>query len=356
MDFIEQLPTSSDYSVILIIVDRLTKQALFLPTTDNVTSEEVAQLYFKNVFSRHGVPTHITSNRRAEFISHFFRSLGTLLGICIHFTSGYHPQANGQTERVNQMLEQYLRIHCNYQQDDWSNWLPIAEFTYNNAESLATGPTPFFANKGYHPKLPTYPDRLSTSHAAHEFVTNLADVHARLHENLAVTQQCTQLSTDAAWTPAPTLSIGDKVFLCAEFIQMTWPSRKLADKYLSPFEIIGVAGPASFVLRLPDGMRRVHPVWHVSQLEPTHDAHFEGRTQPPPPPIKVKGEAEHEVAGILDSKLDRRWKEPLVYLVKWTGYEGTPDESSWEPTEHLQHALDLVHKFHCQHPNKPRPA
>jgi hypothetical protein len=254
------------------------------------------------------------------------------------------------------MLEQYLRIHCNYQQDDWSNWLPVAEFAYNNTESSATGTTPFFANKGYHPKLPTYPDCLSTSHAAHQFVTNLTDIHARLCENLAITQQRTQLSTDATQTPAPTLSIGDKVFLCAEFIRMTWPSRKLVDKYLGPFKIIGVAGPASFVFRLPDGMRHVHPVWHISQLEPAHDAHFEGRMQPPPLPIKVEGEAEHEVAGILDSKLDSRRKEPLVYLVKWTGYEGMPDESSWEPTEHLQHALDLVHEFHRQHPDKPGPA
>jgi hypothetical protein len=116
------------------------------------------------------------------------------------------------------MLEQYLHIHCNYQQDDWSNWLPVAEFAYNNAESSATGTTPFFANKGYHPKLPTYPDRLSTSHATHKFITNLADVHAQLCENLAIMQQRTQLSADAARTPAPTLSIGDKVFLRAEFI------------------------------------------------------------------------------------------------------------------------------------------
>jgi hypothetical protein len=169
-------------------------------------------------------------------------------------------------------------------------------------------------------------------------------------------QQRTQLSVDATWTPAPTLSIGNKVFLHAEFIRTTRPSQKLADKYLGPFEIIGVAGPASFVLRLPNSMCRVHPVWHISQLEPAHDAHFEGCTQPPPLPIEVKGEAEHKVAGILDSKLDRRRKEPLVYLVKWTGYEWTPDESSWEPAEHLQHTPDLVHKFHCQHPDKPGPA
>jgi hypothetical protein len=187
MDFIEQLPPSSGFTAILVIVDQLTKQALFLPTTDDVTSHGVARMYFTNVFARHGVPSHITSDRGAEFVSHFFRSLGTLLGIRLHFTSGYHPQADGQTERVNQTLEQYLRIHCNYQQDDWSDWLPIAEFAYNNAESAATRTTPFFANKGYHPELPTFPDRLSTSQGAHQFVTNLAEVHTRLRENLAVT-------------------------------------------------------------------------------------------------------------------------------------------------------------------------
>jgi hypothetical protein len=156
MDFIEQLPASSDYSAILIIVDRLTKQALFLPTMDNVTSEEVAQLYFKNVFSRHGVPTHITSDHGAEFVSHFFHSLGTLLGICLHFTSGYHPQADGQTERVNQMLEQYLRIHCNYQQDNWSNWLPVAEFGHRNHSVLC--------KQGLPPETPHLPCRSRIHH------------------------------------------------------------------------------------------------------------------------------------------------------------------------------------------------
>jgi hypothetical protein len=110
------------------------------------------------MFSQHGVWVHITSDCSAEFVSHFFRSLSTLLGIWLHLTSDYHPQADGQTEHINQMLEQYLPIHCNYQQDDWSSWLPIAEFAYNNMESVATGMTPSFANKGYHPELPTYPN------------------------------------------------------------------------------------------------------------------------------------------------------------------------------------------------------
>ena len=178
----------------------------------------------------------------------------------------------------------------------------------------------------------------------------------RLRNNLAITQEHMQSSMDAAWAPAPPLKIGDKVFLHVEFIQTMRPSRKLADKYLGPFEIIGIAGPVSFILQFPIGMHCIHPVWHISQLEPAHDNPFKGRTQPPPPLLEVEGEAEHEVGGILDSRFDRRWKEPLIYLVKWMGYEGTPDESLWEPAAHLQHTQDLVHEFHRWYPNNPGPA
>ena len=213
MDFIEQLPELSGFSAILVIVNRFTKQAPFLPMTDQVTSKEVAQLYFKNVFTRHGVLGHITSNQGTEFVSHFFHSLSSMLSICLPFTLGYHPQANGQTKRINQILEQYLLIHCNYQQqDNWEEWIPIAEFAYNNAESSVTGTTPFFANKGYHPELPTYPNCLSTSQAGHCLVTDLADVHSRLWENLRITQECTQETADAAWNPRPLLEIGAKAY------------------------------------------------------------------------------------------------------------------------------------------------
>ena len=75
------------------------------------------------------------------------------------FTSRYHPEGDGQTERTNQTLEQYLRIFCNYQQDNWSELLPLTEFAYNNTPSATTGVSPFFANKGYHPDLTIHPER-----------------------------------------------------------------------------------------------------------------------------------------------------------------------------------------------------
>ena len=180
MDFIEQLPDSEGYTTILVVVDRLTKQAIFIPTHDTITSVQLAQLFILHVFSKHGVPAHVTSDRGVEFVSHFFRSLGKALNMTLHFTSGYHPEGDGQTERTNQTLEQYIRIYCNYQQDNWSRLLPLAEFAFNNVPSATTGISPFFANKGYHPNITVYSDRDLTSAKAQEFVADLDELHQAL--------------------------------------------------------------------------------------------------------------------------------------------------------------------------------
>ena len=158
MDFIEQLPASSRHTAILVVVDHLSKQCIFIPMDDTITVPELAKLFLLHVFSKHGVPSHITSDRGSEFVSHFFRSLGKALDICLHFTSGYHPERDGQTERMNQMLEQYLHIYCNYQQDNWSKLLLLGEFSYNNAPNTTTDVSPFFANKGYHPNISIHPE------------------------------------------------------------------------------------------------------------------------------------------------------------------------------------------------------
>ena len=131
MDFIEKLPMSDGSNTILVIIDRLTKQSIFVPTVDTITSPMLAKLFILHVFSKHSVPSHITSNHSMEFISAFFHSLGKVLDMKLHFTLGYHPEGNGQTGHANQTLKQYLRVYCNYQQSNWSNLLPIAEFAYN---------------------------------------------------------------------------------------------------------------------------------------------------------------------------------------------------------------------------------
>jgi len=115
MDFIEQLPSSEGYTDILVVVDQLTKQALFIPTIRSLDATMLAELFIKHIFSKHGVPSHVTSDQGTEFVSKFFRSLANALDMRLHFTSGYHPEADSQTEHTNQILKQFLRIYCNYQ-------------------------------------------------------------------------------------------------------------------------------------------------------------------------------------------------------------------------------------------------
>jgi hypothetical protein len=140
-----------------VVVDRLSKQAIFILTYDTITSMQLAQLFILHVFLKHGVPLYVTSDCGTEFILHFFRSLGKALNMKLHFTSGYHPEGDRQTKPMNQTLEQYIYLYCNYQQDDWSKLLPLAEFAYNNAPSAMTGISPFFTNKGYHPNIMVCP-------------------------------------------------------------------------------------------------------------------------------------------------------------------------------------------------------
>src|SRR5258708_26336837 len=119
----------------------------------------------------------------------FFCSLGSLLSMKLHFTSGYHPEGDGQTERINQVLEQYLWAYMNYQQDNWAPLLPLAEFTYNNAMSATTGVSPFFVNKGYHPRLLTNLLAPSSSSEAQHYVSDLDQLHSQLQEANAEHQQ-----------------------------------------------------------------------------------------------------------------------------------------------------------------------
>ncbi len=113
----------------------------------------------------------------SKFVSQFMCALAKALDMELHFTSGYHPEANGQTEHANQTLEQYIHIYCSYQQDNWDLLLPIAEFAYNNAPNVSTGISPFFANKGYHPNITVHPEHDIASAWACDFVVNLDELH-----------------------------------------------------------------------------------------------------------------------------------------------------------------------------------
>src|SRR5258708_10602354 len=282
MDFIKQLPTSEGFTVILVIMDRLTKQLLFIPTHDTVDTPQLAQLFLTHIFSKHSTLGHVTSDHGTEFMSHFFRSLGSLLSMKLHFTSGYYPEGDSQMEWINQVLEQYLWAYTNYQQDNWAPLLPLAEFTYNNTVSATTGISPFFANKGYHLRLLTNLLALSSSSKAQCYMADLDRLHSQLKVLIAEAQECYQKAADHQWMPSPAFRIGDCVYVKAKFFHTTQPSRKLAEKKLGLFEIIGTPGMHSITVHLLQQFRGVHPMFHISQLEPTFLNPFPHREQPPP--------------------------------------------------------------------------
>jgi len=118
--FIEQLPPSGSYTDILVVVDRLTKQAVFIPTTRSINVTTLVELFIAHIFAKHRALSHITSDRGVEFVSKFFKSLAHGLKLKLYFILGYHLEADDQTECTNQTLEQFLRIYYNYQQLNWA--------------------------------------------------------------------------------------------------------------------------------------------------------------------------------------------------------------------------------------------
>ena len=263
IDFIEQLPLSGGYTDILVVVDQLTKQALFILTIRSLDATMLAELFIKHVFSKHGVPSHVTSDWGTEFMSKFFRSLANALDMRLHFTSGYHLEANGQTEHTNQTLEQFLRINYNYQQSDWSRLLPLAEFVDNNTPSSTTGVSPFYANKGYHPKMQLQVENNAQIAEVDSFVTDLRLVHDDLKRAIKDAQHCYQIPADKRRTPVPKIEMGDCMFILARFIKSTQPIKKLSEKYLGSFEVIGKPGTHSYLIKLPNHLHAIHPVFYV---------------------------------------------------------------------------------------------
>ena len=182
-------------------------------------------------------------------------------------------------------LEQYLQIFCNYQQDNWYTLLLLAEFAYNNTLSTTTGISPFFANKGYHPNLTIHPEWDLASSWARDLVVNLDELHQELKSTISKAQLQYQGPTDAKRSPAPNFTIGEQAFIKAKFFHTTRPSHKLSNKFLGPFEILAKASTHSFTLQLPDTFWGVHPVFHVSMLEPTFPNEIPNCVQSPPPPV-----------------------------------------------------------------------
>ena len=219
-----------------------------------------------------------------------------------------------------------------------------------------TGLSPFYANKGYHLNLSIHPKRDIASTRARDYAVNLDELHQQLCSHISNAQKQYSASANKCQTLPPDFKISDKVFVKSDNIRTTRLSKKLAEKFLGPFEILAQVGSISFTLCLPDSMHSIHPVFHISILEPSAPNEFLNRTETPPPPVIINEGMEFEISEILDSKIDKCHKCKLQYLVKWSSYEGTDEETSWIPMSKLKHAIESVADFHLANPDRPGPS
>jgi hypothetical protein len=349
VDHITELPMSNGYDAVMVVVCRLTKQAIFIPchTTDN--AEAMANLFIRFVFSKHGLPIDIVSDRGTLFVSKFWQALCQALDIRTNLSSAYHPETDGQTERVNQVLEQYLRTFVCYDQDDWEEYLPLAEFTYNNTPHSATNVSPFFANKGYHPRLTIGIPNLQ-NHAAQMKATELRHLHDYLKQQIMIVNESYSQHTNQNREPEPEdWDVGTLVWLNSKNIKTKRPSKKLDYKRLGPFPITKKISTHAYRLKLPSTMRGIHDVFHVNLLSKVYPEEYPNRHQPPPDPILVDDNLEYEVEEILDS---RRVGKGIQFLVRWKGYG--PEEDTYEPLKNLSNAKDALEQFRRLHPQKPQ--
>jgi hypothetical protein len=247
---------------------------------------------------------------------------------------------------------QYLGAHVNYLHDDWTAWLPLAEFAANNQASEATGVSPFLGNHGFDPPWQLDLTAAAANHnperRAERTVRTMSEIHEHLKLEIIRAQLRYQDHANEHQLPAQDYQVDDCVWLDGRNWKTRRPASKPDNKRHGPLRISERISPYAYRLELHDSMH-VHPVFHVSLLELASQDPYPGQRQVPPPPVEIDGEQEWFVDAVLDSQLNGR-RRRLQYLIKWTGY----DKPEWEDAGNVQE-LEAVDRFHEAYPYKPRP-
>ncbi|MBW0508037.1 hypothetical protein O181_047752 [Austropuccinia psidii MF-1] len=239
---------------------------IFIPAYGTSTALDLAQIFISHVFSKHGLLVSILSDRGSLFFSSLWTQLCQQLKISRDHSTAFHPQTDGQTERVNHILEQYLWIYVSYHQDDWHTWLPLAEFAYNNAENSSRKQSPFFTIYGRNPRFDS--NHIAQDSPSGKISTKLQSVQQVVEEELESAIRRFKSYSDRNRSISPDFQPGNKVRLASKNIKITRPTKKLSERWLEPFEVIKNIGSHAYHLKLPQKWKSFHPVFHVSLLEP----------------------------------------------------------------------------------------
>ena len=340
MDFIVKLPLSKSYDTILTITDTFSKASIFIPCNESINAENTARLYATYVLPHYGLPTRIISDRDPRFTSTFSRELCRTLGITQNISTAYHPQTDGQSERTNQRLGQYLRIFINYHQQNWASLLPLAQYTLNAWPNATTKRAPFELIMGHIPRV---------HQSAQPFKS--PTVEARMQQMKQACQDAKEALKKAADLEIPThfepYQLGDEVWLKGHNLTTTHPTAKLAPRRYGPFPITRVISRTSYQLKLPPQWK-IHNVFHTTLLTPYKETALNGNRNQEPAPELINGQLEWEVEQILRV---RRYQRQVQYLIRWKGFSEAHD--SWEPASNI-HADELIKEFYKRYPKAIR--
>jgi hypothetical protein len=357
MDFITDLPlTEAGYNAIFTVVCRLSKAVKLLPCRTDITAEQTADLFCSRVVAEEGLPSDIVSDRDPRFTSKFWAALCSRLGIQRSMSSAFHPQTDGNTERVNRVLEDMLRHYVSPSQTDWDTHLPMVAFAINTAPHASTQVTPFELTRGRKVLTPMEYALLRTTGRVPEHIRQpvsdgpevpAATKFARdLQVRVQAARECLRAAQSRQKAVADRrrrhvqFAVGEQVLLSTANINFKGDlTPKLLPRYVGPFRVIDAIGKVAYKLELPPTLP-VHPVFHVSLLKPYHDG---GRVQPPPPPIDVDGEYEYEVEQILAHRKGKGRRSKPQFLVRWRGQGAEHD--SWEPEQNMANCADKLREY-----------
>jgi hypothetical protein len=203
-------------------------------------SPMVAQAYLENVWKYHGFPEDVVYDRDTTFTGSFFTDLYNYLGITCSMFKAYHPQTDGQTERINQVIESYLRSYCNYEQNDWVSMLAMAEYAYNNSKHATTKISPFYANYGFEPRT-TWPTEIQFRNPASEMYGHyMTGVHQKLKERLVESVDLMKKYYNKKRKEMEPLKKGELVMLNGRNIRTKHRCKKMENKMLGPFKVASV--------------------------------------------------------------------------------------------------------------------
>ncbi|KAG2938032.1 hypothetical protein PC115_g3917 [Phytophthora cactorum] len=354
MDFITDLPsTKRGHNSIWVVVDRLTKRCHFIATTKDVTAQQVATLFIDNIWRLHGIPQDIVSDRDSKFVSGFWSQVFETVSTKLKMTVAYRAQGDGQTERMNHTLEEYLRCFVSPQQDDWDLHLANAEFAINSAVNSSIKMSSFEADLGYVPANPL----TAVAESSRKGLRGGRRQGVKFTEHQdAVLRQCQEALEDDQARMADVydkgrkeqeFGVGDQVYLSTKNLDTAhtgFPnSRKLGPKWIGPYSVVRKVHRHAYEINLPPRLK-LHPVFNTGSLKP-----YEQSTRLSRPQQVILHDG--SVGQIVEAVIDKRTRRGVVqYLIRWVGEE----KATWEPLANLHQVTGLIQAFETKRPKRSR--